>query len=335
MPVAWALTAARPTSEGTPLGDDLAMEMLALRPLRPDAPALTVEDANDDAEAPWKIEIRHPGHRLITERFHWLGAALVPASDHLCAAPPESVALEMAPEIRGFLACGTDPNRTAERTLLFLGNPHGLRDLQIALERAGSLGIHVEGRADEARASLGTTVVEIAEADGRNVEARIGIRQGDGAVHTERLPLSSLRAALPAAARADAPNALLRSADSLYIYLPTILPTAERQVRDLANAFADAGVRMPTLADGLFGICRAALAASDRLRGTGDARADALERVACLAWRGYALSHPAKTMLRDPLAALAPIPPARPGSRFPSRPSGTGNPIGKPLSRCR
>jgi len=293
------------------------MEMLALWPLRPDAPALTVQDAADGAEPPWKVEIRRPGHRPIVERFHWLGAALVPASDHLCAAAPESVALEMAPEIRGFLACGADPARPAERTLLLLGNPQGLRDLQIALERAGSLGAHVEGRADDARASLGTTVVEIAEADGRNVEARLKIRQGDGAVRNERLPLSNLRAALPAAARPDAPNALLRSPDSLYVPLPAILPVAERRARALADAFADAGVRTPALADGLFGVCRAALAAGDRLRGADDARADALERIACLAWRGYALGRSAKTALRDPLAALAPIPQTRPGIRLP------------------
>lgn len=294
------------------------MEMLALRPLRPDGPALTVQDADDGAGPPWRVEIRRPGHRPIVERFHWLGAALVPASDHLCAAPPGSVDLAMAPETRGFLACGADPNRPAERTILLLGNPQGLRDLQIALERAAFLGVHVEGRADDARASLGTTVVEIVEADGRNVEARLRVRQDDVALRNERLPLSSLRAALPAAARPDAPNALLRSPDSFYVHLPAILPVAERLARNLAEAFADAGVRTPTLADGLFGVCRAALAAGDRLRGAGDARADALERVACLAWRGYALGRPAKTTLRDPLSALAPAPQVRPGLRLPA-----------------
>jgi hypothetical protein len=292
------------------------MEMLALRPRTPEAPALTVRGADDDQGPPWTVDIRRPGHRPTIERFHWLGAALIPASDHLAALSPDSVEVAIAPETRGFLACSAEPDRPAERSLLFLGNPQGLRDLQGALERAAALGAHVEGRADAARISLGTMVAEIVEADGRNVEGRLSLRQGDSPRREERLPLSSFRAAMLRAVRADAPNALLRNPDASYVNLAAALPAAERRARALAPAFGDVGVRTPALEDGLFGICRAALAAGDRLRATADPRADALERLACLAWRGYTHGRPRAAGLRDPLAPLVPAPATAPRIRL-------------------
>jgi hypothetical protein len=293
------------------------MEMLALRPRTSEAPALAVRAADDAQNLPWTVEIHRPGHRPTIERFHWLGAALVPASDHLVALPPDAVEIAIAPETRSFLVCSAEPDRPAERSLLFLGNPYGLRDLQGALERAAALGAHVEGRADSARITLGAAIAEIAEADGRNVDVSLSLRRGKSARREERLPMSALRAALPGAVRADAPNALLRNPDASYVDLAGVLPATERRARTLASAFDAAGIRIPALDDGLFGICRAVLTAADRLRAAADPRADALERLACLAWRGYTQSRPRAIGQRDPLAVLAPVPALRSRLRLP------------------
>jgi len=294
------------------------MDMLVLQPRIPEAPALTVCSDENAPGLPWIVTIHRPGRRLTVERFHWLGAALVPVSDHLAALPPDSIEIVIAPEARRFLRCGADPDRPAERSLLLLGNPYGLRDLQGALERAAALGAHVEGRADAARVVLGDVVAEIAEADGRNAEVRLSLRQGHSIRREERLPMSSLRAALPGAVRPDAPNALLRNPDASYVQLTAVLPMVERRARSLAPAFDAAGVRTPALADGLFGICRAALTAADRLRAAADPRADALERLACLAWRGYTNSRHRTVGQRDPLAVFLPMPAPRTSLRLSS-----------------
>lgn len=293
------------------------MEILALRPLQPDAPALSVRKSSDDGGPPWTVEIQRPGLRSRIERFHWLGAALIPASDHLAGLTLEAAYLEMTSETQRFLICASNQNRPPERILLLLGNPQGLRDLHGAAERAGALGAHIEGHADAVRISLGSINAEIVETNGRNVEACIKIRQGETIIRNQCLPLASLRAALPGAVRPDAPNALLRNPDALYVHLPAVLPATERQARALATAFADAGVQTPGLEEGLFGICRAALTASDRLRANGDVRADALERIACMAWRAYAVERIGRAGLRDPLSPLTPEPPSRPGLRLP------------------
>jgi hypothetical protein len=129
--------------------------------------------------------------------------------------------------------------------------------------------------------------------------------------------MSALRAALPGAVRADAPNALLRNPDASYVDLAGVLPATERRARTLASAFDAAGIRIPALDDGLFGICRAVLTAADRLRAAADPRADALERLACLAWRGYTQSRRRAIGQRDPLAVLAPVPALRSRLRLP------------------
>jgi hypothetical protein len=127
--------------------------------------------------------------------------------------------------------------------------------------------------------------------------------------------------------RVDAPNALLRTSDAIYVNLADILSDAERHVRALAPAFGDAGVRTPALENGLLGICRAVLVAGDRLRAVADSRADELERLACLAWHGYTHGQPGIMGLRDSLPPCPLRPHVRLRSLHRAAPVGVWRPV--------